>query len=318
MYRFDCQRNKEQLKLAEAICAKRIIDLRNSALGFRTDELSEAALSAYLCKYIERNKDLWAKSTLAAWMSLYKHIIAFAGDRTTIGDVDRAFAEQYMTYLSTHGNHTNAVRQHIIRLRSVLREAVREGILIRNPLEGFKVPKMTVAKREHLTIDELRRLIDTPCANDVIRRAFLFSCLVGMRFSDIKELEWHDVRENNGMTRIVFRQRKTRGLEYLDITPQAEQYLGARRADNVKVFDIRCSRGTMLSILSQWVADAGIHKRITFHCARHTFAVMMISLGADIYTVSKLLGHSHVGTTQEYTKLLDTKKREAVNMIPRL
>lgn len=68
--------------------------------------------------------------------------------------------------------------------------------------------------------------------------------------------------------------------------------------------------------MQRWCDDAGIRKHITFHCARHTFATMMIDLGTDLYTVSKLLGHRNLSTTQIYAKIVDKKKQEAVMRVP--
>ena len=130
------------------------------------------------------------------------------------------------------------------------------------------------------------------------------------------KMTWGEIQEQSGFTRIIFRQKKTGGQEYLDITPQAAELMGDRGKPNEPVFtDIHspsCTNGT----IKRWVLRAGIKKEITFHCARHTFAVMMLDLGTDIYTVSKLLGHRELNTTQIYAKVLDKNKQAAVSNIP--
>ena len=180
-------------------------------------------------------------------------------------------------------------------------------------IENFKAEEGT---RMYLTIDEVRRLAETECEYPQIKRAFLFSCLTGLRRSDILKMTWGEVQEQSGFTRIIFRQKKTGGQEYLDITPQAAELMGERGKPNEPVFtDIHstsCTNGT----IKRWVLRAGIKKEITFHCARHTFAVMMLDLGTDIYTVSKLLGHRELNTTQIYAKVLDKNKQAAVSNIP--
>lgn len=70
--------------------------------------------------------------------------------------------------------------------------------------------------------------------------------------------------------------------------------------------------------IAAWVKSAGINKHITFHCARHTFAVMMLDVGVDLYTVSKLLGHKSIESTQVYAKILDKNKKAAVDKIPQI
>ena len=124
------------------------------------------------------------------------------------------------------------------------------------------------------------------------------------------------MQEFDGTTRIVFRQKKTKGLEYLDITDQAMRYMGQRGKPDERVFvGLKYSVWHNLA-LREWCLKAGITKHITFHCGRHTFAVLQLPLGTEIYTVSKLLGHRELKTTQVYAQIMDAKKREAVNRIP--
>lgn len=180
-------------------------------------------------------------------------------------------------------------------------------------IEGFKGEEGT---RMYLTIDEIKLAAQTPCDSDLIKRAFLFSCLTGLRRSDILKLTWSEVNEQSGFTRIIFRQKKTKGQEYLDITAQAAELLGERGKPTDRPFGtLPCTSSTNYEIKT-WLARAGITKRITFHCARHSFAVMMLDLGTDIYTVSKLLGHRELNTTQIYAHLLDKNKQAAVASIP--
>lgn len=146
----------------------------------------------------------------------------------------------------------------------------------------------------------------------------LLSCLTGLRKSDIQKLTWSEVQKFGEYTRIVFKQKKTGGQEYLDITPQAEKYLGERGNPDDFVF-VGFTYGSWTSLeLQRWSLTAGLKKNLTFHCGRHTFAVLMLDLGADIYTVSKLLGHKELATTQIYAKVLDKNKQNAVSLIPNI
>ena len=174
--------------------------------------------------------------------------------------------------------------------------------------------------REYLTIEELKRLASTECLYPEVGRAFLFSCLTGLRRSDIVKLTWGEVSTLAGRTRLIYRQKKTRSQEYLDITAQAAELLGERgdAGPDDLVFDSIYHPQRTIDILRGWAAMAGIDKNITFHSGRHTFAVMMLTLGTDIYTVSKLLGHRSLQTTQIYAKIVDAKKQEAVDNIPQI
>ena len=183
---------------------------------------------------------------------------------------------------------------------------------------GVKATRTEDVHREYLTIEELQRLVKTDCSYPVLKDAFIFSCLTGMRWSDINKLTWGEVQEFDGGTRVVFRQKKTRGLEYLDISEQAVRSMGPRGRAAERVFSgLKYSAWHNLA-LREWCMKAGITKHITFHCGRHTFAVLQLSLGTEIYTLSKLLGHRELKTTQVYAQIMDEKKREAVNRIPEL
>lgn len=199
---------------------------------------------------------------------------------------------------------------------SVFNMAVKEGVIPSNPTVFVKRFEESYAPREFLTQDELRQVISTPMPDELVCRAFLFSCFTGMRWSDIVTLRWKDIRPMNGRMRIVFKQRKTGGLEYLDLSDQAVRVLGDRGKDDDEIFrGITVIQNARIQV-GAWVKAAGIDKHITFHCGRHTFAVMMLDLGVDLYMVSKLLGHKSIETTQVYAKILDKNKQSAVDRIP--
>lgn len=168
----------------------------------------------------------------------------------------------------------------------------------------------------YLTLDEVRKLAATDCRYQSVKRAFLFSCLTGLRRSDIVRLVWGQVFQQDGFSRIIFKQKKTQGQEYLDLAPEAAKLMGKRGKATDRVFDDIHSPTVTNLVIRQWCMAAGIQKDITFHCGRHTFATMMLDLGTDIYTVSKLLGHRELSTTQIYAKVMDKNKQEAVASIP--
>lgn len=182
-------------------------------------------------------------------------------------------------------------------------------------IEGFRGEEGT---RMYLTIDELRAMQSARCEFPEIKRAFMFSCLTGLRRSDIIKLTWGEVHRQGEFTRIIFRQKKTGGQEYIDITPQAAELIGERgkhQSTDLVFGDIH-SPSTTNAYLREWALRAGVDKNISFHCGRHTFATLMLDIGTDIYTVSKLLGHRELTTTQIYAKVMDKNKQAAVTLIP--
>ena len=172
------------------------------------------------------------------------------------------------------------------------------------------------SERGFLTYDELKALANTPCEIPVLGNAFLFSASTGLRWSDIEKLTWHEVQHSKEMGYYIrFRQKKTKGLETLPFSENAFNLLPKQEPDMDLVFgNLKYSAWYNVK-LKQWIMKAGISKNITFHSARHTYATLQLTLGTDIYTVSKLLGHKNISTTQIYAKVIDEKKRVAANKI---
>ena len=149
-----------------------------------------------------------------------------------------------------------------------------------------------------------------------MKTAFLFSALTGLRWSDIQKLSWAEMQHSEDIGHYIrYTQKKTKGSETLPISEQAFGFLGERGEPNERVFmGLKYSAWHNMR-LQQWAMRAGISKSITFHCARHTYATLQLTLGSDIYTVSKMLGHKHLKTTEIYAKVIDHKKKEAANRI---
>lgn len=164
-----------------------------------------------------------------------------------------------------------------------------------------------------MTLDEVKILAQTPCEHDVLKRASLFSCLTGLRISDILNLRWEDftLAPDQGYC-IRIRTQKTSTEATLPISYEAYELCG--EPSSGKVFK-GLQRSMINYPLKKWIKQAGIMKHITFHCFRHSYAVIQISLGTDIYTVSKMLTHKNVSTTQIYADLVNSKKRETAEKI---
>ena len=172
----------------------------------------------------------------------------------------------------------------------------------------------TVAtRRESLTVEEIRKLYETPCEYDVLRRASIFSCLTGLRRSDIMALTWNNVQEyTDGGHYLDFISVKTQADNLIPISEEAYMLLGEKK-DGL-IFE-GFKREMTNHPLKDWITSAGIKKHITFHCFRHTYASLQIEMGTDAFTVQKLLAHKTIGTTEIYTRHADPKRREAADKI---
>ncbi len=330
--RDDRQRNRETLALANSIKAQRIVEIQNGMHGFNTVGKERMSLFDYFLAQAEKRKKQDSNSSYGSWISTLNHLHRYERrNDITFADITQRWVQGFRDYLDREGCNMrtrndrrplspNSKQEYFGKLKAALRQAYNDGIIRDNPTRstnGFHHEEVT---REYLTLEEIRTLAATDCDRPEVKRAFLFSCLTGLRRSDVEKLTWDEVTQLDGRTQLVFRQKKTGGQEYLDITPQAAQLAGARgaAAGDSRVFGNIFAPPTTNKVLRTWTRRAGIGKHITFHCARHTFAVLMLTLDTDIYTVSKLLGHRELRTTQIYAKIVDRKKQQAVDNIPEI
>lgn len=324
--RADKETNRQTLQLAEAIKAKRIVELHNNEYGFANKRQHARFFDFFESLiYKDENGIDREKSTVTGYKGAFAFLRQYEKRDITFANIDSEWVQGFKGYLDKakrlkgqgEGLSQNTKWLYMTKLRAVINAALERKLLTSDPFVGVRNFSHEDGEREFLTIDEVRLLAQTPCEYDSIRRAFLFSCLTGLRISDVRRLKWGDVQQQGAFTRIVFRQKKTKGQEYLDINGQAAQMMGEHLPNDMLIFaGIPVNKTTVNEVIKRWVLRAGIQKNITFHCARHTFAIMMLDIGTDIYTVSKLLGHRELATTQIYARVLDKNKQKAVENIP--
>ena len=299
--------NKETLRVAESMRAMRMIDLQRGASGLVV--ASDKKVSELIEEYVvtKRRK---TSGTEELWRYWGKKVLAWRGVEYPLSALSKDWWGAYVDWADSLPLNPTTHSYYLSRMKAVLNYAEEQGYLVFNPSKGFRVPMANKPKREYLTPDELRMLKEHRRGGkyDERERAFLFSCLTGLRYSDVESLTWEEVSG----TRITFRQKKTRELQYYDMNPQALEYMGEKGSGLVFPHLER----HLLDYIPLWGKRAGLTKHISFHTARHTFAVLMLSAGVDIYTVSKLLGHKNITTTQIYADIVDAKRKEAVNKLP--
>lgn len=327
--RADKALNRDTLALANSVKASRIMDIQAGRFGMTVTHNDKILFF----DYFESLRDRKAGTTFQAWDQALKHLRRYEPDRfIPLVRIDGRWVEGFRRYLDREacvfdidlrkhnceksGLGTGTKALYFQKLAACFNQAVKDGIIVSNPMRSVERFHGPESQREFLTLEELRSLAAADCDDAELKRAFLFSCLTGLRWSDITKLRWSEIQKGEDGMRIVFRQQKTRNLEYLDISPQAASFLEENGSGLVfpRLLSTTCTR----NMLKTWVARAGLKKHITFHCARHTFAVMMLDLGTDIYTLSKLLGHRDLASTQVYAKILDKNKQAAVARIPEI
>lgn len=212
------------------------------------------------------------------------------------------------------------------KFKKVIKYAVDHDVILKNPCTGIvcKVDKQ-ILRKEVLSIDEIQTLIKThyQYESNEIRRAFIFCLYCGLRFCDVKDLTFENVDYSNRL--LKFEQNKTKGHSAASgvVIPLNEGLLnligekpsGGNKES--KIFNLPTYQSCNKS-LNRWVKHAKIDKHITWHCARHSFAVNILNNGANIKTVASLLGHSGLKHTEKYTRAIDSLKQDAINSLPEL
>lgn len=311
---FETQHNKETKAIAESIRNQRYLEILNGTYGFQSDAKKKKSFDQFFKTLAD--KKYTSKGNYDNWLSAYRHFCNFYQHGITMGELSVDAMEEYRDYLANLDLAQNTKHTYFNKLKAAVKEAFKKGFIPENYAAKVDGIKAEETKREFVTLDELKRLAETECENKILKRAFIFSALTGLRFTDIQHLAWRDLQGDSDHGFFIrFRQKKTKAYETLPIPLPARELLG-----EVKGLDATIFKGLKYSAwnnvkLREWVMRAGIHKKITFHCARHSFATIQLDLGTDIYTVSKLLGHKELKTTQVYAKIMDRKKTEAMNKL---
>lgn len=316
--------NRQTMEAVYAIKAQRILQITNGAAGIKKDLRNKMRLVDWLKIYQDRQVNK-GKRGAKRWVRTMIFVIEGydGGKDATLADIDLQWLTDFMIYLMNDyvtykkTKLTNGTVDNYLRcLKAAFNVAVEEGIMPTNPMLALDRShlKGTTYEREFLSVEEVKKLIDTPCRRSDIKGAFLFSCFCGLRISDVRSLQWKHVVTAGGKMYLKITQFKTRRPLSIPLSRQALRWMPERGGAGEDEY-IFPPLSKNMTVLDDWAKEAGINKHITFHVSRHTFATMELTMGADIYTTSKLLGHTSVATTQIYAKVINSKKEEAVSLL---
>ena len=329
------QRNSNARKLAEQIKAQRILDIqKNGLVDWEKLKRSRTTLVSWLEHYASSEEQLSASSTRSkknAKARVEQYLASIGKPDMLLAEVDREFCRGFIAFLRTckynKGKKTisnTTARLMVNRIAAALNKAVVEGLIPSNPfktLEAKEKPKKDSVAREFLTIEELKVLIKTPCRYEIVKKAFLFSCFTGLRYSDVKSLRWSEIHTAaDGKTLYIEHdQVKTKSRVTIPLSDETLKWMPKREKEIDLVYhELRITATTVEVVLQEWMEDCQIDKHITYHCSRHTAATTLLTLGANLYVVSKLLGHSSIKMTEVYAKIVDQKKIETMNLVNNL
>ena len=317
--------NKETLALADNVLTIRKTEYIQGKYDLKDTIKSKRLFLNFFADLTEEKQKQDSSNNYGNWFSTLQHLKKVVSKNMTFDEVDENFIKKVRKYFendaltkSDLSLSQNSKYSYFNKFKAALRNAFDEGYLTVNYAAKIKSFEQAESQREYLIFEELQSLAKAECKYPVLKKAFLFSCLSGLRWSDINTLLWSEVRDEGEFTKINFRQEKTDGVEYLYISKQARELLGERQDPQDRVFRGLKYGMTYNTEIIRWCNRAAVPKHITFHSARHTNAVLLLENGADIYTVSKRLGHREIRTTAIYAKIVDSKMKEAAEMIPEL
>ena len=235
----------------------------------------------------------------------------------TINKVTTEYLQGFIEYLKATGLASNTVRLYFQKLTCVLHNAYKQGLFDDRILQRVRRVKKLQDKKGFLTESELRRMVKNrlPGKYDNIQSMFLFSCMTGLRFGDVCSLRWKDVKRIGGHLQLEFHQQKTDTDEKLPLCEGAEMLLRNMRRNNGHVFQTETNQ-RVNQVLQMWSKKAGIKKHVSFHMARHTFCVLLLTKDVPIFTVQQLMCHYDINTTKVYADLMNKTKTKAVKKIP--
>lgn len=323
-------RNQNTIRIAEALANKYDTEAKFGENGFKAPKKNKAK---NLCEYISELADEAAKKSgskkgyYKALHSLKRHITAFSGENITFKQANREYVKKFLDYLRTANNfnfekskkkdtgiNQNTQNRIYRNLSYVFNHALKDEIITENPLlllSNDDKPKAKTGTREFLNVDDVKKLINTPCKQTDLKNAFIFCCLTGLRFSDISTLNWGKIKKDGNDLCVRFVMQKTQKECVVYISNEAKKWLPKKGKSEDLVFNL-ANNFNVNKALNKWASNARVEKNVTFHVARHTAATLNLSLGNSIEVVSEMLGHSSIKTTQIYAKVLaESQKRMA-------
>lgn len=317
----DKERNKTTRLQAEVIRARRIMEIQENATKVRTKRTQYRGLLSEWVRETAEDKEKDISANSARNYRGVAHRISLFGD-CKLRECDTEYLTRLIKAMSKV-YAPNTVRMTIDIIHTCMTKAEKEGFVFKNPVDmkAIKLPRRVNRYSNYLTFEQVQSLMQFKQKHPRRQRAlqaFLFGCFTGLRFSDIISLRYSDFfTDDEGVKYIKKLQIKTGEEVVIPLSINAincipKTRIKPRENDKVFIMGDRCTR-SMIKAIREYL---GTSKRITFHTSRHTFATMLLTYGVDIYTVSKLLGHTNIMTTRIYAEVTSKKREEAIAKIP--
>lgn len=343
----DKTRNGEIYAEALAECNALNEEIASKGAIYKPKKKSKILVCDYLAELSKQALETSGKrnSYHNAFKSLAKHIELYKGSKVTLSDIDKDWILSFLDYLKFEAPNLNFTRSNddeknkdinlsansqvrlSRNLNTMLKKALRQGLISENPfdmIESAEKPKEEKGTRVYLELEEVKRLIETPFpynrSKSDIRDAFIFSIFTGLRYSDLKKITLSDIKKGSQGTYLEITMTKTKEMLRIYLDDTALSFIPERRRTKEEPLFILPKNGNANDNkgFRQWFKDAQIDKYVTFHCARHSLATLMLSAGEPLAVVSKQLGHTKIATTEIYAKIVDEAQAKAAHNFAKL
>lgn len=307
----DRQANKDKLDQAKRIELKRAQELSASDYAMVTDTGKKAVVTTWMQNYVDKytKKD---KRNMQGALNRFKDFLALQKQSGLLfGRLNELIISEFQDYLRQHSTGEGA-SSYFNRFKKMVKQAYRQKLIPNNPATEVRTIQGNAKKKDTLTLEELQLLASTPTESEEVKRAFLYSSVTGLRWVDVRALVWQDINISNKYMDV--RQSKTDHSVRVNLNATALKLLGQEGDSEDPVFTLPTANGANKT-LKAWVNRAGIKKKITWHCARHGYGTNLIFFGADVTTVSSLLGHTSLKHTQRYVKAANELKEKATDKL---
>ncbi len=309
----DASRN-EKKRVAERIRANRELEILSDETGHVPLHLKNQNFYLFAEHYIKNYK---FKDVRIVASAVEKFKLAIDNPRLRISQITPSLMETYKNYLIHNaGLAGETAHNYFTRFKKVLRSAKIQGYLKVMPTEDIRFSnpnKEDTLRKQVLDGEELQKLANTRCGNLEVKKAFLFACYTSLGFAEIRELTWGNINKS----RLIAYRKKTGELINNRLNQTALAILGTPKRKDDFVFNVQgISVNGLNKTIGYWVKRAEINKHITFYCARHTFACLLLMNGANLKTVADAMGHSSTKSTLKYLNFINKLQDEAIDNLP--
>lgn len=314
----ETQTNKETWELAEQIRTQRESKLNHTVHGFIAPSSKKVLFVDYAANYLKsytKKDERMVKGAIERFKKfLPEKMPAVKVNTLKLSQIDKPMMISFVEYLKENSTGEGG-QSYFSRFKKVLKSAVDNELISKSPSNGVEYKAPEGLRKDILSNDEIALLAKTPIQNPNIKRAFILSCCTGLRFCDLKALKYSDIDFASG--KIQINQQKTGKPVIIDLNSTAKKIIGEPGEPKALIFDLPTFEGSVKTIKA-WVKRAKIEKHITWHCARHSFAVNLLTSPErpDIKTVASTLGHSGLKHVDKYTRVIDERKKKAINALP--